>query len=381
MTIDQQTLLPASWSPTAAGDQVLANLTNVCLPTVKGAHDSDCVIVDGTAYIVYEANDVQPGEAASWPFIYCAMSIVDIATGTVERVITFAAGKMRYDNVQLPVGACFVPHVLQKDARTVRCFFASEDPAHRQSQVWFIDFDIPSGTFAHEIFPAELATEHGVFPMEPQYFYRQAVTQGFTGTPDTFGLYMVDGFKHIDGRIYAVLNNFPGGHNALAELNAEMNRFTVLGNFFLPHEAKLTEAAVNRLPDGRWRAISRQENRDQNYMFADSPDGRSWSPHTYRPPVVNGTNSKPVFERFGDVYYLGWNEATQIAGVSRSVFNVEVSRDGESWERAYRFATEKSFQYPTFREYHGTIYLTVTHGDYSGDRKERIMFGKLAKCL
>lgn len=63
--------------------------------------------------------------------------------------------------------------------------------------------------------------------------------------------------------------------------------------------------------------------------------------------------------------------------MSRSVFNLDVSRDGTHWERKYRFETVKSFQYPTFREHAGTIYLSVTQGDTDASRKERIMFGKL----
>ena len=49
-----------------------------------------------------------------------------------------------------------------------------------------------------------------------------------------------------------------------------------------------------------------------------------------------------------------------------------VSRDGETWERKYRFETPETFQYPTFREHRGAVWLCVTQG-----RKERIMFGKL----
>ncbi|MBU4460424.1 MAG: exo-alpha-sialidase, partial [Verrucomicrobia bacterium] len=91
----------------------------------------------------------------------------------------------------------------------------------------------------------------------------------------------------------------------------------------------------------------------------------------------NGTSSKPTFDRFDGLYYLGWQEATKIGGVGRSVFNIDVSRDGSTWERKYRFETEKSFQYPTFRKYDGAVYLTVTQGDSSPSRKERIMFGRL----
>jgi len=40
-------------------------------PEVKGAHDAEFVIVDGKAYILGMANDVQPSENPEWPFIYC----------------------------------------------------------------------------------------------------------------------------------------------------------------------------------------------------------------------------------------------------------------------------------------------------------------------
>jgi len=59
------------------------------------------------------------------------------------------------------------------------------------------------------------------------------------------------------------------------------------------------------------------------------------------------------------------------------VFNIDVSRDGIYWERKYRFETEKSFQYPTFHQHNGVIYVAVTQGDIDVTRKERIMFGKL----
>ena len=96
------------------------------------------------------------------------------------------------------------------------------------------------------------------------------------------------------------------------------------------------------------------------------------------PFVPNGANSKPTFDRFGGVYYLGWQVRAE--GRGRSVFNVDVSRDGKAWERKYRFETPKSFQYPTFHEHEGAIWLSVTQGDSDPSRKERIMFGKLEDC-
>jgi hypothetical protein len=72
------------------------------------------------------------------------------------------------------------------------------------------------------------------------------------------------------------------------------------------------------------------------------------------------------------LYYLGW----QVRGAGRSVFNVDVSRDGKTWERKYHFESPRSFQYPTFHEHDGAIWLSVTQG-----RKERIMFGKLETLI
>ena len=58
------------------------------------------------------------------------------------------------------------------------------------------------------------------------------------------------------------------------------------------------------------------------------------------------------------------------------MFNVDISRDGKTWERKYRFETPDSFQYPTFHEHEGVIWLTVTQSDHKGST-DRIMFGRL----
>lgn len=364
--------------PVQAGDQVLAHLTNVCGPNVKGAHDSGLLILDGKAYIVYMANDVQPGEAQEWPFVYSALTVLDVASRRIELTVTFAASEMQYENHKLPVGACFVPRIIQLDARTLRCFFTSEQPGVRPSQFWYIDFDLATRQFRWAIHPVELEIDGDVFPMQPPVFHQHAQALGFPRPSVLQGLYLIDGFKHFDGRVYAVLGNFINGQHALVMLNEPMNRFVLQGDLsWLPHEAKLTECAVNRLPDGRWMAVSRQDNRDQNYMVSTSADGRCWTEHRYVDFIQHGTNSKPTLDCFGDTYYLGWNEATQIDGALRSVFNLDASKDGVTWQRRYRFQTARSFQYPVFREYAGNIYFTVTQGDASSDRKERIMFGKL----
>ncbi|MDD4872706.1 MAG: sialidase family protein [Kiritimatiellae bacterium] len=370
-------LLPADWNPKAAADQVLSRLVKVTAPQVKGAHDAEMVMVKNRAYIVAEVNDERAGERAEWSFIYAAMSIVNLQTLAVEKIIPFARGGQVFSNEILPPGTCFGQRILQKDARTVRCYFASEKPDKRQSQTWFIDFDIERMTFENSIHKAKLKTAAGIFDMQPKYFYEDAVKQGFKRPARDFGLYPFDSFKYFDNRLYVGLNNFPIGQNALANVNDAFDTFEIIGHFNEPAELKLTESAVNRLPDGTWMAICRQEGGNGNYLFTTSKDGRSWTRGEHRDFVPNGTNSKPTFDKFRNIYYLGWQEATKINGVSRSVFNIDISFDGMNWERKYRFETDKSFQYPAFREYHGTVWLCVTQGDSSAERKERIMFGRL----
>jgi hypothetical protein len=370
-------ILPSDWNAKQAADKVLAGLVNISAPQVKGAHDSDFVIVEDLAYVVSIANDVQPGESAAWAFCYVALSVVNLKTRAVEKILAVAGSEQAYENATLPPGACFVPRILRKDARTLRCFFASEAPKMRQAQTWFRDYDLQRMAFENRIHRAKIKTSKGIFDMQPQPFYEDAVAQGFTREPKDYGLYTFGFWRDFDHRTYAILNNYPVGQNALAVLNEGLDTFEVLGHYNEPNEMKLTESAVNRLPDGTWLAISRQEGGKRNYAFSHSPDGRHWSTHEYRDCVPNGTSSKPTFDRFQGVYYLGWQESTKVNGVSRSVFNLDVSVDGAHWERKYRFETEKSFQYPTFREHRGSIYLSVTQGDSSPSRKERIMFGKL----
>lgn len=365
------------WDPKAAADRVMSRLINVSGPEVKGAHDAEFVIVDGKAYIVGMANDIQPGENPDWPFVYCTMSVVPIATMTVERRIPVARSGQAFVNETIPRGACFVPRILRKDATTLRVFFASEAPGKREGQTYYRDFDLRTQEFSPRIERARIKTAAGTFDMQPQYFYEDAVAQGFTGERKVHGLYNIDSFKQFDGKTHVVINNFAAGQNGWSVLNGTFDTFELLGQFFSRGPEKLTESAVNRLPDGTWLAICRQDGGTANYMFTTSKDGRTWTPPVYRELVPNGTNSKPVFEKFGSQYYLGWQESTKVDGVSRSVFNIEVSRDGVEWKRKYRFESSKSFQYPSLHEYRGEIFLTATQGDSSPSRKERIMFGRL----
>ena len=372
-----ESFLPPDWNPKQAGDRVLQGLVTVTAPQVKGAHDAAMVITRDRAFIVAEVDNNRPGEGASWPEVYAAMSIVDLKTMTVERILPFARGKQVYENETLPAGACFVPRIIQKDDKTLRCYFASERPGARQSQMWMIDFDFDRMAFQKTIRRVKLKTSLGTFDMQPRHFHADAVVHGFRRPAKDYGLYLFDSFKVFDGRTYIAINNWPGKQNALAVANEEFDTFEVVGHYNEPQNLLLSESAVNRLPGGTWLAICRQDGGNGNYIFTTSRDGRTWTPGVHRDFVPNGTSAKPTFDCFGGFYYLGWQEATRIHGVFRSVFNIDVSRGGEVWHRKYRFETEKSFQYPTFCEYRGTIYVAVTQGDHSGSRKERIMFGRL----
>ena len=371
-------LLSKDWNPKAAGDRVMAGLVKVTAPHVKGAHDAKMAICNGRAFIVAEVNDRSAGESAGWEWIYVTLSIVNLETMAVEKIIPFARSEQAFANETLPKGVCFAPNILQIDPQTLRCFFTSEQPGERQAQMWFIDFDPEQMAFGKTIHRAKLKTAEGTFDMQPRYFHTDAASMGFDRPTKDHGLYLVDSFKVFDGKTYMAINNWPGKQNALTILNDTFDSFEILGHYNEPQKFQLSESAVNRLPDGTWMAICRQDVGDRNYTFTTSPDGRSWSPNAPRDFIPNGTSSKPTFDCFGGIYFLGWQENTKISEASRSVFNIDVSRDGKSWERKYRFETKKSFQYPTFCEYQGSIYLAVTQGDHSKSRKERIMFGKLS---
>jgi hypothetical protein len=370
-------LLPAGWDAKAAADKVMAGLIKVTGPDVKGAHDSHLAIVGDRAFVISEVNDRQAGEAASWPFIYTSLSIVDLRNERLLDVMTVARSEQAFANETLPVGACFVPRVKQIGPQTLRCWFASEQPGKRQSQTYYRDLDLGTLTFEKEIHRMKLQTSDGTFDQQPKYLHADAAKQGFKRKPVDAGLYLFDNFKEFDGQTYIAINNYLGAQQALCALNPAADTLTIVGHFNGPGEPALTEPAVNRLPDGTWLAISRKENGDRNYWFSESKDGKTWTIGGEKDFVKNGAASKPTFDKFNGVYYLGWQERTAIAKVGRSVFNIDVSTDGKHWERKYRFETTKSFQYPTFIESNGQIWLCATQGDTDPSRKERIMFGRL----
>ena len=369
---DVATLLPTGWNPKAAADEVLARLVRVSAPQVKGAHDAEFVCVGDRAYVVEHDNDVAPGHGAG-KAMYCVLTVVNLKTLKVEKTHLLAKAGQAFANVTLPDAEMFVPRIIRKDEHTLRCYFCSQ-PAKEQAVTWYRDFDLRTQAFADSIHKAMLKTTAGVFDMEPRHFHADAAAKGFAKPAVNRGLYIFDSFKEFDGRRYVALNDFEGKQNALAVLLDDFATFEIVGHYNEPQSEQLSESAVNRLPDGTWMAICRNDK--GNYYFTTSKDGKTWTVGEPRPFVPNGLNSKPTFDRFGGVYYLGWQENTKVGECSRSVFNVDVSRDGTTWERKYRFESPHSFQYPTFHEHEGAIWLAVTQSDHKGST-DRIMFGRL----
>jgi predicted neuraminidase len=370
--LHKPSLLPSNWDPALAGDIVMQRLVRVSAPQVKGAHDAEFVCVGERAYIVEHDNDVTPGHGAGVA-MYCVLTVVNMQTLQVEKIHPMAKAGQAFANITLPDAQVFVPRIIRKDEHTLRTYFCSQ-PAKAQAVTWHRDFDLRTQTFEESIHKAKLKTAAGTFDMEPRHFHADAAALGFKRPGINQGLYIFDSFKEFDGKRYIALNNFPGKQNALAVLHDDLITFEVIGHYNDPQSQQLSESAVNRLPDGTWMAIVR--NDAGNYHFTTSRDGKTWTVAEPKPFVPNGLNSKPTFDHFGGGYYLGWQENTKIQNCNRSVFNVDISRDGKTWQRKYRFESPHSFQYPTFHEHEGTLWLTVTQSDHGGST-DRIMFGKL----
>jgi hypothetical protein len=288
-----------------------------------------------------------------------------------------------FENETLPDGAIIGARVIRANPQMLRCYFAS-NPGKQQSQMWYRDFDLTTQTFQNTIHRVKLKTEDGIFDMQPQYVYQSAVKSGFKKKASDFGLSLHDPVKQFDGKTYIAFTDWVAGLQGLGVWNETFDTVEIIGHFNEPQDtARLSEPAVEKLPDGTWLVICRNDMKPQNYMFTTSQDGKHWTAAAPRDFLPNGGASKPTFDKFNGVYYLGWQESTRFNGVERSVFNIDISTDGEHWVRKYRFETEKSFQYPFFYEYGGHVWLSVTQGD-SGiqkkgrdDKNAQIMFGML----
>ena len=373
-------LLSADWDPLEAGNEVLSNVIDVTASHVKGAHDAEFEVVGNKAYIVSTVNDIKSGHSSS-ALEYAAMSIVDLETmDVVKASLPIAKSEQSFENETLPFGQTWVPRIIQKDSDTLRVFFLSQLNTieakkvnlEAHSKIWYQDFNLKTQTFKNRIYPAKLKTYEGTFDFIPECFHADAVADGFKRELSNNGIFIFDSFKRFDDITYVTINNFPGRQNSLAKLNETLDTFEIVGHINAPHDLASSESSVNRWPDGTWVAILRTEEGARNYAFSESVDGRDWNTAAYRGFLRTGTTSKPTFNRFNNIYYLGWQDVKRIDGITRSVFNVDISRDGRIWERKYRFETPDCFEYPTFKEQNGAIWLT-----FSGNRESTIKFGKL----
>ena len=274
---DASKFVPPGWDPKAAADKVLASLIKVTAPEVKGAHGAKLTLVGDRAYVAALADNTTPGETHDRDSIYSALSVVNLKTVTVEAFLTTAKSGQAFTNETLPRGACYASGPLRLNDHTLRCFFCSEQPGRGQSQMYYRDFDLRTRAFANDVHRVKLKTSGGVFDLQPQHLHADAVKHGFTKPAKDYSLELLDAFKKFDGRTYAVLNSYVNALNALTVFYEAVDTLEVVGRYNEPFELNLTESAVNRLPDGTWMAICRQEGGTGNYLFTTSRDGRTWT--------------------------------------------------------------------------------------------------------
>ena len=147
-------LVPAGWDAKAAGDQVLAGLFKATGPAIRGADDARFVIVGDRAYVVAAVNEREAGADPDRPFVYAALSIVDLRNDSLLDMMTIARSEQAFANETLPVGACVAPRIRQVGPKTLRCWFRSEQPGKRMGRSYHRDFDLGTLTFADAIHAA-----------------------------------------------------------------------------------------------------------------------------------------------------------------------------------------------------------------------------------
>jgi hypothetical protein len=149
--VSDRDLVPAGWDAKAAGDQVLAGLFKVTGPAIRGAADARFVIVGDRAYVVAAVNEREAGADPHRPFVYAALSIVDLRNDSLLDMMTLARSEQAFVNETLPVGACVAPRIRQVGPKTLRCWFRSEQPGTRMARAYHRDFDLGTLTFADTI--------------------------------------------------------------------------------------------------------------------------------------------------------------------------------------------------------------------------------------
>ena len=172
-------VLKDGWDAKQAGDKVMAGMIKVSAPQVKGAHDADLALVGERAYVVEHDNDIKPGHGAG-KAQYCVLTVVNLKSMQVERVIPMAKSAEAFANVKLPSGACFVPRVIRLDEHTLRCYFACEDQSgRRQSQTWYRDFDLRSQAFSPDILSTQWRKHGQTLGMPIMYRRETSIGHGY----------------------------------------------------------------------------------------------------------------------------------------------------------------------------------------------------------
>ncbi len=352
-------------SPKAAGHAAMAEMLCISTAEMKGTHDAQYVFANGKAYIVYEANNEMAGDLETYEKEYAALAIVDIDSFTVENVEKFAYGNQVYANVTLPKGSAFVPRVIRKDENTLRFFF-SNIVKDTSAYIYYVDYYLATDTFAENAYRLQIMTSRGEEDFSAEVYAELFRADGHECLDGYMGHYLFDIFD-IGNTKYIALNNFHCGQNSLAKFNDTYDCVEIIGNIGgVFDNIKTTESGIVQLKDGTWMAILRNETGDKNYRFSYSKDGKTWSLPRSEDFVKNGTTSKPTLARFGEYYFMGWNE------ISRSLFHIAYSLDAKTWKTLYSFYAPTTFQYPEFNMHNGQMYFSVTTGS-----KEQIWFGKL----
>ena len=367
--IEGMTLLESvteNHSPKAAGDAVMQNMIRISSDEMKGTHDADHVYANGKVYAVYEANNEKPGDPGTYEKEYCALAIIDLESFKVESIEKFAWGEQKYSNVTMLKGSAFVPRVIRKDDNTLRFFFSNIAVDSSSGYIYYVDYDLATEAFDNNAYRLKIMTPNGTVDFSAEVYAELFRADGHACDNSTIGHFLFDIFD-VDGTKYIALNNFRGAQNSLAKFNDTYDCVEIIGNIGGSYtEYRTTESGIVQLKDGSWISILRNHAGSKIYSFSYSEDGTEWTDPVYEDFMKTGYTSKPTLDRFGDYYFMGYND------LSRGLFHLAYSLDAKNWTVLYSFHSPTTFQYPKFDIYEGQMYFSVTTGN-----KEQIYFGKL----
>ena len=129
-------------------------------------------VVPGTAMA-----GVKPGVTYTNEQLFYGMMLPSGNDAAIAVAEGIAGSEQAFANETLPVGACFVPRIRQVGPKTLRCWFASEQPGKRQSQTYYRDLDLRTMTFEEEIHRMKLKTSEGLFDLQPKPLHADAAKQ------------------------------------------------------------------------------------------------------------------------------------------------------------------------------------------------------------